>query len=348
VVIAIIGVLIALLLPAVQAAREAARRMSCSNKQKQIALACHNHADTNGECLPTGARSSNHLTWAIFILPYIEQESLYNSFHININDSSGSTLYYASPNVNLFHIKRISTYTCPSSSLEEGWYNTGMEFYKYNYVVCGGNTASPLMRRGDTDVYYTAYGLHDVYGWVGSRNEWSSELGTSDDSVKLNVALFGMSQNPSAFVGTSIDSTLFAAVPLSLATDGLSNTVLLSETVQTASDKSHSTGRSDLRGIVHDGYGAFFSTYYEPNSTLADEIQSSAYCHTPTVPLTPCAPCIVGTRALIDRLSARSLHTGGVNAAFGDGSVHFISNTINRTLWRNLGDAADGNPVSAP
>ena len=79
VVIAIIGMLIALLLPAVQAAREAARRMSCSNNEKQIVLAMHNYHDTF-KTFPWGARGSTYGTWAIHLLPYIEQSAIASQF----------------------------------------------------------------------------------------------------------------------------------------------------------------------------------------------------------------------------------------------------------------------------
>lgn len=81
VVIAIIGVLIALLLPAVQMARESARRIECSNNLKQIGLGMHNFHDTN-KGLPAGRGRLDYLTWPVFILPFIEEESLYNRFDV--------------------------------------------------------------------------------------------------------------------------------------------------------------------------------------------------------------------------------------------------------------------------
>src|SRR3954449_6706014 len=82
VVIAIIAVLIALLLPAVQAAREAARRAQCVNNLKQVGLAMHNYHDSN-LILPPGHRSAVFGTFQTFILPYLEQTPLANSYNHN-------------------------------------------------------------------------------------------------------------------------------------------------------------------------------------------------------------------------------------------------------------------------
>src|SRR4051812_6898312 len=84
VVIAIIGVLVALLLPAVQSAREAARRMQCTNKLKQMALAALNIHDSKGtfpsghRCTYDGTTTAYYMNWGIQLLPYLEQQSLYN------------------------------------------------------------------------------------------------------------------------------------------------------------------------------------------------------------------------------------------------------------------------------
>ena len=107
VVIAIIGILIALLLPAVQAAREAARRMQCSNNLKQIGLGLHNYESTH-KVLPYGSDYPylNRTTWAMFILPYIEQQTHYDLFDFNVplvhaNNAQAVTT-------------PVATYLCPS------------------------------------------------------------------------------------------------------------------------------------------------------------------------------------------------------------------------------------------
>jgi prepilin-type N-terminal cleavage/methylation domain-containing protein len=85
VVIAIIAVLIGLLLPAVQKVREAAARASCSNKLKQLALAVHLHHDARGE-FPREMYVNPGWGWGAFILPYIEQDSLYKQLNPNRTD----------------------------------------------------------------------------------------------------------------------------------------------------------------------------------------------------------------------------------------------------------------------
>src|SRR5262245_15376656 len=121
VVIAIIGILVGLLLPAVQKVREAAARMQCSNNLKQIALACHNYHDAYGT-FPAGnvfrKGPPNNLydhfeCWAISILPFIEQNNLYSLWNPNLpNPVPDAT----SANMATVRKALVKTYNCPSDT----------------------------------------------------------------------------------------------------------------------------------------------------------------------------------------------------------------------------------------
>jgi prepilin-type processing-associated H-X9-DG protein len=152
VVIAIIGVLIALLLPAVQAAREAARRMQCSNHLKQLGIGLHNYHDTcqvfptcswsySGETYNTiysgglsGALNGNGLPWHVFILPFIEQSSLYSQF--NFSNGDYNKKYYIGSVERRWHLdfakEKISTYSCPSAEYTKMTHGTGDTPYDPN------------------------------------------------------------------------------------------------------------------------------------------------------------------------------------------------------------------------
>ncbi len=144
VVIAIIGILVALLLPAVQAAREAARRMQCSNNLKQIGLALHNHHDTYKR-LPPGMQAAWGHSWTLHILPFMEQEPLYDVCPQPFNDSGhwGGT---DARSIGLIRLAQtpVPTFRCPSSPTParesrniNGLANRAIN----NYLACAGGDA---------------------------------------------------------------------------------------------------------------------------------------------------------------------------------------------------------------
>jgi prepilin-type N-terminal cleavage/methylation domain-containing protein/prepilin-type processing-associated H-X9-DG protein len=143
VVIAIIGILIGLLLPAVQKVRAAANRMKCANNLKQWGLAFHNYHDTNSQ-LPLGAQSSPvRVTFIPYLFPFIEQSALAQKYNYN-------TPFYLSPNIDFnaytgVLAQPVPLYYCPSDrpgamalSASAGYYRT-----RCNYVVCWGNVTRP-------------------------------------------------------------------------------------------------------------------------------------------------------------------------------------------------------------
>ena len=158
VVIAIIAVLIALLLPAVQAAREAARRAQCTNNLKQLGLSVHNYHQQQN-CLPAenmflGPNAGNNgwgwnASWAVFMLPNLEQTPLYNAYNFSVNADAGgaglanSTVVYSA----------ISTFSCPSDNQRVRPYNP---YAPTNYVANHGGPGTIRMWSGTIVEFLTA------------------------------------------------------------------------------------------------------------------------------------------------------------------------------------------------
>ena len=138
VVIAIIGVLISLLLPAVQKVREAANRTICLNNLKQLSLACHHYASTSST-LPEGSvpGSWGYGTWQTLLLPFIEQETLARLYH----GRDTGEIYYSAWNVEHVTSVQLKVATCPSDTpARPGGMTWGGCSY-HNYAANWGNTA---------------------------------------------------------------------------------------------------------------------------------------------------------------------------------------------------------------
>ncbi|MCZ2342529.1 MAG: DUF1559 domain-containing protein [Bacteroidales bacterium] len=132
VVIAIIAILIGLLLPAVQKVREAAARSTCSNNLKQLGLAMHSHHDTFMK-LPVGIAGTSTAGygwgWGAYILPFVEQQNLYNAVDdLVYNDNGGS----GTPAIKNVMLAQIKTFRCPSSAAPEVQSGQAMQNYAGN------------------------------------------------------------------------------------------------------------------------------------------------------------------------------------------------------------------------
>jgi prepilin-type N-terminal cleavage/methylation domain-containing protein/prepilin-type processing-associated H-X9-DG protein len=348
VVIAIIGILIALLLPAVQAAREAARRMQCSNHQKQIGLAMQNFHNAqqrfpNGNFDPmtvmfraqTGTKYY-HVEWysALFlILPYIEQTAIYETTmgycqktYATVGDTqyavpivfSGVPLTGQNNAPSPFAAK-ISPYLCPSDGNGTPASDTGTG--RTNYQLCNGD-------------------FWDWYGYTAQRGFYVG--GNVDNAWNFNDVNTYRRYKP--VMVRTIDSI----------SDGTSNTILCSEVLISASEQDRNS-QSGIAQLARTGVPAECFNTRGTNNTFADSVTgvrstkgwswSAGYlgCTGFTAMLPPnqpsCGDTLIhgaalneGTFPRIDLhdplITAGSNHTGGVNVAFVDGSIHFVSNTV--------------------
>jgi prepilin-type N-terminal cleavage/methylation domain-containing protein/prepilin-type processing-associated H-X9-DG protein len=301
VVIAIIGVLVALLLPAVQAAREAARRAQCVNNLKQLGIGMQNYHDTLGQ-FPVGNVSCCWGTWQMSILPFIEQQQLADLYQFIPKDEDAFLTKYrydyedttSTPQSTNLQVvtKRIEALTCPSDEPQTN--QQGVTFH--NYAVNYGNT---------NHIGFDHHGPHSP-AWVKhvrgpfNGHDWIVHTGTE--------------------------------VAFREITDGLSNTMLAAEVIQGQND--------DNRGFTWWGWSAGFETYSLPNATDPDYMQGSSDC----VPEAPNPPCLTHSRANLFKAAARSHHPGGVNVVMIDGSVHFVTDSIELGVWRTA-SSIDGEEV---
>ena len=312
VVIAIIGILVAMLLPAVQQAREAARRSQCKNNLKQIGLALHGYHEVHN-VLPPGNRSTLYANWALYLLPYLELNNLYQTWDFN-SGVYGKT-YTTAPNLTVVQT-RIPVYTCPSDIPRTNVTSaTAPEIPHHNYAPNYGN---------------------------GALNQQLSVTG-----VQFQGAPFGNVQtDPSAAIANRPNN---GCVGFGKITDGMTNTLLISELIQGSGFNPPS--RTDLRGRIM-GYsdGGYFTAQNTPNSPVVD-YENTNYCIPPAPvgaltfanPDNP--PCLQSNNFSYLQRASRSRHTGGVHSLLCDGSVRFFSNSIDLNVWRAAGATQDGTVI---
>jgi prepilin-type N-terminal cleavage/methylation domain-containing protein/prepilin-type processing-associated H-X9-DG protein len=354
VVIAIISILVALLLPAVQKVREAAFRMQCSNNLKQICLAAHNYHDSYGS-LPVGcyipyAQDGFHDTqdislpfgpnWAIYLLPYIEQGDLYKT--IDIKSYPGTALpanltNYGTYNTSWRAIRgaTVKVFLCPSDPYNNAEYDdeTGKDCPP-EFGWARGNYAGTA---GFTDSDHTTDGAACL-----SNNPYD---GTGADGIVPGPVNVPLSKGPIFFFSTTgRNGTRFADI-----TDGLSNVIMFNEV---------RCGMSpwDSRGVWALGHPGSSLTEagrnYNPTpnnqldspdgQTYGDELQNcyKFWFYGLGKQDLGCFPNTSGDQ--MNSAMARSAHPGGVNAAFSDGSVRWIQNSISQLTWCLLQSKNDG------
>jgi prepilin-type N-terminal cleavage/methylation domain-containing protein/prepilin-type processing-associated H-X9-DG protein len=330
VVIAIIAVLIGLLLPAVQKVREAAARAKCQNNLKQIGIAIHNFEGAKGRLPPASTRvpDPNYWmhgpTWWVYILPYVEQDNVYNKTTFNNLPGVNQTFWFADTgavNKAVYDGVVFPLMRCPSSNLpewnlidEETDPTTGYKAYEPTYTCVLGSDRHPT---ADTK---------------------AKNGPVSDGGVLV------------------IRTTPEAAIRMVQITDGTSNTMMVGEQSDWSSPLQSDPLYSDMRSS--DSRGAFMGTSY---ATQPKGPGSMAGCGRTT---NNCMRCY-NTTTVVARLNSKrfvfaqsgdercgtpiqSVHTGGANVLFADGSVRFLSESIDLNTLKNLADRDDGNAVSLP
>jgi prepilin-type N-terminal cleavage/methylation domain-containing protein/prepilin-type processing-associated H-X9-DG protein len=304
VVITIIGILIALLLPAVQAAREAARRMQCGNNVKQLGLALHNF-ESQYKTFPPGMMAKTRYSysydnggyeWVYFLhslMPYFEMENYYRSLggpQFELKNPWSAPADWPASVRNM----AIPALLCPSDGF-------------------GGSTftgpAEPTVRLAKSNYLGIFSGLKD------------SDALYVPKQAQRGVFRYGL--------GTSIADIK----------DGTSHTMAVAEYLTGVSSKDIRGWIYTNRAACQ----TLFVTL-GPNSPVADKTyfcENGTYTTTPN-DASSNLPCTIGDSDA-DYASPRSRHAGGVNAVFCDGSVQFIPDSIDIAAWQNLGWIDDGN-----
>jgi prepilin-type N-terminal cleavage/methylation domain-containing protein/prepilin-type processing-associated H-X9-DG protein len=327
VVIAIIAVLIGLLLPAVQKIREAANRMKCQNNLKQLGLALHNYHDAYGTFPPATQRNGNavgqsittylpdpiiyNMNGLVLLLPFVEQNNLYNQVNLN------------APMTNfLSSLVNINMGTPPpklaGDAIASG--NAALSANKVPLYLCPSDGSDPTITPGS--IYYSA---DQTAGKITSYRTSYFFISDQLQGLRFN-AWKNMSASTRYMFGENSNTRLTDI------TDGTSNTFMMSE--QTLAIYSC----YGCKPWSYTAWGAWaldpvgnYNTTYPPAGLNVWQYGSQP---TPSP----------GQAA--SWYSVASLHTGGVNFLFADGSVHFISQTTDLTTLLNLSRIADGNVIS--
>jgi prepilin-type N-terminal cleavage/methylation domain-containing protein/prepilin-type processing-associated H-X9-DG protein len=319
VVIAIIGILIGLLLPAVQKVREAAARIKCTNNLKQIGLALHNYHDANN-CFPPGYVDRNTdpnntpdmdlgpgWGWATFLLPYVEQDNLYKQ--INLNQSVGMGV-----NAQVSQVA-LTIHQCPSDPYQQAFPVYDSSFSTPIAVVAHGN-------------YVGCNGWEECFNGAGGNPQPGPGAdGLAGNFGRAGVGLFWRNSR-----------TTFGDI-----TDGTSNTIA-------AGERSGNHAPSTWTGAVPGGRCPAWMAIQPPNPYSpppgppydnADFGEAFVLAHTNATHL-PSADF-----PIFDPDTFYSMHTGqGANFLFCDGSVHFLTSGINPVTYQALGTIAGGEVAS--
>ncbi len=322
VVIAIIGVLVGLLLPAVQAAREAARRMSCGNNMKQLGLALHNYHDTYNK-FPAGCRQLNGWgpSWYPGILPYIEQENLSDRMPM-VGAHPGYTGANATTQAAVSNVI-IPGLICPSCPMPETKDVGGTIGMLPSYIAIAGavdeessqNPVPAIGAAGDTDQF------------METRNRLANVCCSANE--KLSIGSGGGTFPPNEYLR-------FASL-----TDGTSNVLVVGEI---SNWMKNGTTNADSRvnhgwtmGTVQSNKLVSWTSGPTERTFNINSIRYSIGTQNYNL------PGVGANNGANNPLI--SAHPGGIQSLFGDGSVHFLTETMSLPLLKLQATRDDGQVI---
>jgi prepilin-type N-terminal cleavage/methylation domain-containing protein/prepilin-type processing-associated H-X9-DG protein len=317
VVIAIISVLIALLLPAVQSAREAARRISCVNNMKQLGLGVHNYESIAGSFPMAGifTATSGWVGWSVHsrILPLLEQGSMFNSINFN--------LPYSKPDNTTVSAAAISIFLCPSET------NTQR------------TPASPF--------FPVDHSISD-YGWnLGDWYVWSNGGPTTRGAFTLNTVR-RFADFTDGLSSTVLSAEVKAQTPVYFCFGGLAN-INSSASIPSPNSDPY-TVAPEYRGscgVANTGHSAWVDGNAQETGMTTAWPPSKAILNPTGIDVDLSSTPFFSGGPTYAAINARSYHPGGVNSLFGDGGVRFVKSTVSGDVWRALGTVRGGEVTSA-
>lgn len=306
IVIAIIGLLIALLLPAVQAARETARRHSCGNNLSQLLIAAQNYSAAHG-VLPPGTIEAKgpiqnrpigyHLSWIAQLLPYIEQGNVFDQIDFSVGA-------YHARNASVRR-SGFAVLNCPSTQWSAS--------FGSSYAGCHHDVESPI----DADNHGVLF-LNSAVTWSDLRDGRAQTILTGEKfGLGFDLGWISGTRSTLRNTGTPINGTsqpggpLATAVAVSVEPGGPA-----SSDVPQSSPTLANAARPVWRFRDEDD---FANSEYQP------------------------APGPGGIAPALVVGGFESKHPGGAQFGFGDGSVRFLSQDIDNVAYQRLGHRADGN-----
>jgi prepilin-type N-terminal cleavage/methylation domain-containing protein/prepilin-type processing-associated H-X9-DG protein len=342
VVLAIVGVLMALLLPAVQRVRETANRIRCQNNLKQFGLALHMYHDANGY-LPPGMLTrldiqDSYHTGFTYLLPYIEQDTVHNLYHYDKQWYDSANYAAVGQQMPLFY--------CPSnrtrgamdlSPYVQQWGAPMPPFVgSSDYVLCKGANASldgqpTLIPESARGLFNIVQANHSAQGDWGPTPQFAVRLTDISDGTSSTFAIGEAAGGTSYYLVADLNN------PTKPVTEPFINGPAVMEQAWAAASLGD-PGHPWYAGIL--GVTAQYGLAPDP----MDEPMNRR----------PGTPSIIGSDGSgynahgLDRVSGfRSMHQHGCNFLYADGSVHFVRDTIAPAVYRALSTYAGDEPVQA-